>query len=615
MLYLAVMAANFEVVRFLLDHGADPGPRDSSGQTPYVKLLASTLLQGTVLWAPIQGMMTLVYKKQFDPEDAKKVLSLLEERGGAEIDDDAFSKEDVERIHANFSSSPRIGKVYNPITVANAQFQVMRYFSSDSPYLSKLNSIKDEDTLLALAKSLVIWGDGRSKGLISKDALPEGWLEFFKEGNEKMEGLYTSWMEKDQIPEMAKLLKDTAISVCEWAFEHDRPLVLVLITCILHEATLTGAMDKLIKHGSEIGMVLFKIYKGGFKMSYITKIYLMQRLKQIWRALNKGEILDLLHELAVMVHLDKSLDSIGEYTTLQPLRPGPKTPASALDNLSLPRRYPRATIFVTTRNILMPYTRIALYFCQLAIFLIPSATVLISIALMGWSMKYDNMSPFILMYFLEEAIPPGWVFINAYYRPHPNLLRGLQAARELVMFRLWLWIPLEEPLILSFSDTNPAKIDIPSRLHSMKKDALWPIYWLSLKPDDVGTPVPCYAAMGELMSKWKDGRLPRKAWGDGWWEFRGGDKEKWKRVNVTESPTWSQYTKASKEIKVRDTIKPDMVFSDHFFHLCTPLPHMNHNDWSIGESIGERQTRLVPRISVNSRLLPRASRPTIDRHE
>ncbi|MCJ1357883.1 MAG: hypothetical protein MMC33_007879, partial [Icmadophila ericetorum] len=55
--------------------------------------------------------------------------------------------------------------------------------------------------------------------------------------------------------------------------------------------------------------------------------------------------------------------------------------------------------------------------------------------------------------------------------------------------------------------------------------------------------------MGELMTKWKDGRLPRKAWSDGWWELQGDQEEKWKRVNVNEYPTWSQYSKASRQIK------------------------------------------------------------------
>ena len=86
----------------------------------------------------------------------------------------------------------------------------------------------------------------------------------------------------------------------------------------------------------------------------------------------------------------------------------------------------------------------------------------------------------------------------------------------------------------------------------MHKNALYPIYWLSLKPGGVANPVPCYAAMGELMTKWKNGRLPRNSWGDGWWELRGEGAHEWKRVNVTERPTWGNYSKASSEIKVSE---------------------------------------------------------------
>ena len=58
---------------------------------------------------------------------------------------------------------------------------------------------------------------------------------------------------------------------------------------------------------------------------------------------------------------------------------------------------------------------------------------------------------------------------------------------------------------------------------------------------------------GGVMMKWRNGGLPRNAWGDGWWEHRGDGAHEWKRVNVTERPLWSYYPRASREIKVSES--------------------------------------------------------------
>ncbi|KAF3916801.1 hypothetical protein ABW20_dc0108653 [Dactylellina cionopaga] len=55
--------------------------------------------------------------------------------------------------------------------------------------------------------------------------------------------------------------------------------------------------------------------------------------------------------------------------------------------------------------------------------------------------------------------------------------------------------------------------------------------------------------MGEMLRKWENGKLPRQAWGDGWWELEAGSQSKWKRVDVRNAPTWGEYTEATKEIK------------------------------------------------------------------
>ncbi|KAI9745949.1 MAG: hypothetical protein M1818_000630 [Claussenomyces sp. TS43310] len=551
LLHIAVISVNVEVVKLLLDYGADPSAREFSGQTPYAKLMTAMALQGTFPWAPVQAIETFIFKKQFNIDDAHVVLSLLQEKGGnaVAIDDDTFSKEDVEGLLSRFKSYPRLGKIYNPLAIANANSQISQYFSSESPYLANIICYDAEHAVVALARSLATWADRRKKGLISPEDLPEDWLEFFQEANVEMKGLLTSGMQEDQIPEITKLLKETSVNICEWAVDNNGPEILVQLSRIIQEAHRTGTAEGLEKHGTAVAMVLFKISQQGFQFSLLTKTYLYQQLKQIWRAISKGEVLDLLHELAVMAHVDENIDNINEYTIADPLRSGPKPPTSALNNLSLPKRYQGTKIFVTTRNFLLPPTRIALFFVQLAIFLFPWALLFVSLTLELRSRKCDSNTTIILAYLWAQLLPSRWVFIDMHYRFHPNLVRGLQATCELILFRLWHLFPLEEPLILSFRTEKPLQVNIPSLLDSMRKDALFPIYWLSLAPEGVAMPVPCYRAMGELMTKWKDGRLPRKAWGDGWWELRSEEESSWKRINVNERPTWSQYTKASGEIK------------------------------------------------------------------
>lgn len=269
-----------------------------------------------------------------------------------------------------------------------------------------------------------------------------------------------------------------------------------------------------------------------------------------------------------------------DYTLFQPLRPGPQAPPWALENLSLTKKYPKATIFVTTRQELPPHTRIALFFTQLAIFILPFLLLTVYTALNGLITRYNNSFIVIATYLVGKLFPAGWVFLDKNGRPHPNILRGLQAAREFVLFRArhWFWYPLtaQEPLILSMNSKTAKAVDISSRLDSMKKTRLFPIYWLSLKPEDAATPVPCYAAMGEMMTKWKSGGLPRNAWGDGWWELRKEGRREWKRVNVTERPTWSSYSKASREIKVSE-LKTNSFFS--CFHSGSSSPGLNES-WS-----------------------------------
>ena len=519
MLYHAVMLARFDVVELLLRNGAEPGVRDISGRTAYVSLLAHISLQGTMDSVPLQGMMAVMMKEQLNLDDASRTLSLLEQVGGVAcaIDDDVYSKEEVERLLLRFRSSPRIGQVHNPIQIANAQSQIVRYLSSDGPYVKSLASIRDEYLLLYLAQSIGTWADDRAKGLISSSDLPKHWSEFFQEANQEMGGILTSWMKPDQIPQITKLLRDTTISACEWAVKNNAVAILVQISRIIAEMMVTGAAEELEEHVTFLGLALFKVYQEGFKVPWYTRLLVGQRLRKVWKTINRGETLDLVYGLAIMANAEASLERINEYTLALPLRSGAKTPAPALENLSLPKKYPGATVFVTTRTLLIPIARLASSFIQLNVFLFPCVLLFAHLYIKLMGMRYDCSKAVIMMYLWGRLFPSDWILFDANYQLHPNIYRGIRAAKELIVFRFWHRFPLEEPLILSFYSKVPTKVDIPSRLDSMHKNVLYPIYWMSLRAECVMAPVPCYAAMGELMAKWKDGRLPRKAWCVKYW--------------------------------------------------------------------------------------------------
>jgi hypothetical protein len=170
MLHTAVMNARFDVVKLLLELGADPGSRDINGQTAYVKLLTVTLAQGTGYIAPIQGLMALV-NKLFNLADANKILALLEHIGGnaSAVEDKCFTKEDLDKVHSNVKSAPRLGKLCNPIQIANAYFQISRYLDSNSPCVSNLRTLNGRYLLIKFASSLATWAANRKEGLAPLD--------------------------------------------------------------------------------------------------------------------------------------------------------------------------------------------------------------------------------------------------------------------------------------------------------------------------------------------------------------------------------------------------------------------------------------------------------------
>jgi len=137
-----------------------------------------------------------------------------------------------------------------------------------------------------------------------------------------MEGLLTSWMKKDEIPQLTKLVRDTTISACDWATSKEGPpgpQILVLVARIIHECIKTGAADVLEEHLSSVLSIAWKIFQADFRASWRAKIFVLQRLKRIWRAINEGEVLDLLYDLAELLKIHEALDNLDDYTLFQPL--------------------------------------------------------------------------------------------------------------------------------------------------------------------------------------------------------------------------------------------------------------------------------------------------------
>jgi hypothetical protein len=555
MLHLAVMLNRLESVKLLLEYGADPSAKNLDGQTPLLLLNLGLSLVGTAPWLLIQAITLLSTKMLFDQDQASAIRELLEERGSRDKDmvDDISSRNEIEKIISNFKSGPRIGETIGKMinTWGNTPFD--KFMKSDNPFARKMRSIDDKYVFWALCQALLEWDAKRKEGSISKDELPDGWSDFFEEWNRETKGSLTQWMQDNQIPEITKILKGMAVSACEWAVDKNVPDILAYVTMMVSESMRTGAFGELVTHGSAAAAILFGLFQSPELFSFTMKVLFLQRLKKLWKAMKKGELLDILHDLVVRLGMCEAFDNISEVLVLSHLKTGPKPPILLVEDLSLPTRYPGSAVFVTSTNHYPAFVRVALTLIELFIFLFPLSYLLVVLYCLFHATIYEATWKVCLAYHAISAIPDSWVCCDENFRLHPNIPRGMQAAWELILFRLRHGFPAEEPFIISFRANSQHHVDIPTRMASMYKGALWPLYWLPLRRDAVVMPVPCYSAMRVLLSRWKKGRLPRKAWGDGWWELLDGKGRIWKRVNLKERPTWSEYTKASEEIQVRVT--------------------------------------------------------------
>jgi hypothetical protein len=554
LLFCPACLLSVPVVKYLLSRGVDPCARDLGGQTPYVKLKTLLSLQGTPYGVAISMGVLFATGNFFTSNDANQVLALLEREGGVEAtatDDYIFTSEEIDEIQSSLKSAgTKIQDYLASDRYAEAQYHLQKFHSSSLPYALWLWTSDLETLVSALKRTLERWNTRRKEGSIPPDALPEGWAEYFAEANGQLERFWKIFIREDELPRIKDFVKTTAITITERFLDNNGLGVLDRAILVGREVERTGSLDEIIGHGEAIIKRVVIIWSRNFQMSFISKVCLLQRLKRIWRSLNRGEILDLLHGVAVAAGVDETLDAMAQNMAIVALGGTLKPPRSANEMLSLSRRYPDTTIFITSTTYNLWPKRILLAFVQSLIFLFPAFGLIIKVHLDGMSLCSDSIWMPLLAYLWTILLPNDWVFIDEDYWLHPNIWRGILATAELLQFRLRHPFIMEEPLILSVRSRPPKHVDIPTRMDSMQKGSLFPLYWLPLRRNGNSDPIPCYAAMGDLVRKWENGQLPRKAWCDGWWELSHSKRGEWIRVNANVKPTWTDYCKASKDIKV-----------------------------------------------------------------
>jgi hypothetical protein len=555
MLHASCHYAQYEVIKFLLERGANPTIRDCQGRTPYHHVKAGTMIP---LTSYISAFCKMIAFKNWKPNQTELVLGLFENIGGEAValDDFWLSQGEVERIHSNLDSYPRIGQVCNPLTIARFKFLADNYLSSDSPYLTKLSlAIERDGALQALANSLKSWDIQRRQGLISPNQLPEGCIEFFQEVDEYMEGFLTERLDPDDAIEIKKVLKQYLFDLSKWTVDKKYHKVLAQLERIYLEALLTGAVDEFWENASDLWSMVSVIFSDPSNISIFTKSEAGRKLKACWKCVNRGEILDLLFELTEMTNTTRLIEGFLDSATFEGFKERTKLPASTLWELRLPQRYPGHQMFILTSLPLGP-TIYPLFFAQLFVYLFPSLFFLTTLYLGFLAVAYNSTLWFLVFQFwMYHFSHFNWVLFDQYYNIHPNVYRGLRVALEFIWFRLRnLYYIAVDPMILAVKADASGLMSVPQRLNLIKKNALWPIFWLSLRPEDAFAPMPCYSAAADFARKQNDGTLPRtfpiSIWNNGWWELEEGTQKKWKRFDANYAPSWAQYCEASKKIKV-----------------------------------------------------------------
>lgn len=560
LLFSAVTRASVPTVRYLLDKGVDPRARDIRGQTAYSQLRTASNLGSSGPGLIIQASMMAILKKVPTSEEIEQVLKLIEEAAGPDgmaADDYSFSAQEVEDMQQNFKSyEPQIKQFFQSGKLQESLALLMGFMDNPSfPTAYWLFRLDNATVIETLKKTLDRWYTRRKQGLIAKDVLPDGWANFFIEPEESSpDGFWKVLIKREDIPAYGEFMKTSAISLVERFMDNNGSLILEKLIPVIQEMTDTQALDRISDCFGVIFQSLLLVIMKRFQFGFVNKIVIYQRLKQIWRALAQYEVLDRLHDLAVALRIDDSINQFARGMLVEDIDVDLATPPEAIKTLRLAQRYPDTTIFITSKTVDLPPKRLLLSVHQLVLLLLPAFALVFTLYIEFLCLRASSMLVFPLArIWYNLLLLDDWIMIDQKGHLHPNILRGIFAALELIWFRIrcpWIDIRVGEPLILALRP-GAMQVDVPMRLQHMRKETLWPVYRLSLRRHaECEEPIPCFAAMGDVYRKWMNGGLPRKAWCDGWWEKRNGE---WERVNANGKPTWTEYTEASKEIRVSDS--------------------------------------------------------------
>jgi ankyrin repeat protein len=564
LLFLAASRADVPIVKYLLDKGVDPRTRCVTGQTAYTRLRSASNMGSSGPGLLMQTPMMAILQKVPTSEEVEQVLQLIKEAAGPDgmaADDYSFSTQEVEDMQKNFASYEPITKQYFESGRFQERMNLLLGIMDDPsrPTAYWLFRLDNVTVLEILKKNLEKWYTRRKQGLIAKDVLPDGWANFFTEPEKNSsDEFWKALIKEEDIPAFAEFTKTSAISLAERFMDNNGSLILEKLIPAVEEMTHTRAIDLLFDSFSIIFQRAVLIYMKHFQFTLIDKIVVYQRVKQMWRALAQYEVLDRLHDVAVALGIDGSINEFARGMLVEDIDVDLATPPDAIKTLRLAQRYPDTTIFITSKNVDLASKRLVLSVYQLVFLLLPAFALVFTLYIEFLCLRASSLWVFLLArIWYNRLLPEDWVMIDHTGHLHPNIFRGIFAALELIWFRIrcpWIDIKVGEPLILALRP-GAMRVGVPMRLQHMRKDTQWPVYRLSLRRHaECEEPVPCFAAMGDAYRKWRNGDLPRKAWCDGWWEKRRDGE--WERVNANGKPTWTEYTEATKEIKASDPDHP-----------------------------------------------------------
>jgi hypothetical protein len=555
LLHAAARSGFDKSVELLLDLGADPSARNYAGQTPYSILMGSE----ESFIDPISGPTgTLFFRPQLlDARSIARTRMLLEKQGpsATDLSDYTFTAEEVNGFLTR-SKTRRQNHSRQTMKRAVEAFQLATKYltSNNAPYLERLKyALGAASPFQLLLNSLSEWTKAVSEGQIAPDHLPLHWEEFLIEANREMADVFTRNMEVDQVLEICQLLKRKLRDLCLWIVDHNGLKALMQLELIYQRAKEHGILEELGDHVLTIALLPSEGLASQQRRISFSHTILIQRLRRIWRCLARDDLLDSLHELAVLTGTDRLIDALVYELGRLPLGEYRATPPFALKDVEISRRYSGTAIFITRLLIVGWPANIIYFIIQFTIFTWPALVLLISLYLRFREMAVESAGWVVASWAWAYGLAwAEWKLFDRDYSLHPNILRGLQASYELIILNLRHPSREEEPLILSVRAKQPRSVEIPERLAMMKTTTLFPVYWLPLTENAVHCPVPCYAATREIVSKWRMGTLPRRAWGYGWWEVeqQDGTGQTLKRVDVNHRPSWTQLTKASRRIKV-----------------------------------------------------------------